>query len=104
MAVEFLATHNVSSRKFSLPHLPLAISDTTPPHPPQNFAAKKKRSKIANDGSSQTEGLGGRAPQPVQWRGHGGRHPTTSSVEFDRQLDKVSIWIEGWDHDTVSLH
>ena len=38
----------------------------------------------------------------VAWRGHGGRQPTGSSVEFDRQLDKVSIWLEGWDHQTVS--
>ena len=35
------------------------------------------------------------------WRGHGGRHPTPSSVEFDRQLDKISLWIEDWNHDQV---
>ncbi|CAG2255121.1 FBXW7 [Mytilus edulis] len=33
------------------------------------------------------------------WRGHGGRHPTHSSVEFDRQLDKISLWIEEWNHE-----
>ncbi|KAJ8311029.1 hypothetical protein KUTeg_011413 [Tegillarca granosa] len=37
--------------------------------------------------------------KPVpSWRGHGGRHPTASSVEFDRQLDKISIWLEDWNH------
>ncbi|XP_021369351.1 probable E3 ubiquitin ligase complex SCF subunit sconB isoform X1 [Mizuhopecten yessoensis] len=34
----------------------------------------------------------------LDWRGHGGRHPTQSSVEFDRQLDKVSMWMENWSH------
>lgn len=36
------------------------------------------------------------------WRGHGGRHPTPSSVEFDRQLDKISLWIEDWNHEQVN--
>ncbi|XP_069104646.1 F-box and WD repeat domain-containing 11-A-like isoform X2 [Argopecten irradians] len=34
----------------------------------------------------------------LDWRGHGGRHPTQSSVEFDRQLDKISMWMENWNH------
>ncbi|KAL3884119.1 hypothetical protein ACJMK2_030341, partial [Sinanodonta woodiana] len=38
-------------------------------------------------------------PQILDWRGHGGRHPTISSVEFDRQLDKVAMWLENWTHD-----
>lgn len=37
------------------------------------------------------------------WRGHGGRHPTASSVEFDRQLDKISIWLEDWNHTQVNI-
>ncbi|XP_048240296.1 F-box protein MET30-like [Haliotis rufescens] len=46
------------------------------------------------------EGQGGRdIGGGVTWRGHGGVHPTPSSVEFDRQLDKVAIWLERWDHD-----
>lgn len=40
-------------------------------------------------------------PSKASWRGHGGRHPTPSSVEFDRQLDKISLWIEDWNHDQV---
>ena len=40
-------------------------------------------------------------PSKATWRGHGGRHPTPSSVEFDRQLDKISLWIEDWNHDQV---
>lgn len=40
-------------------------------------------------------------PSKSSWRGHGGRHPTPSSVEFDRQLDKISLWIEDWNHDQV---
>lgn len=48
------------------------------------------------------EGQGGRdIGGGVTWRGHGGVHPTQSSVEFDRQLDKVAIWLERWDHDEV---
>ena len=38
---------------------------------------------------------------PVSWRGHGGIHPTQSGVEFDRQLDKISLWLEKWDHKQV---
>ena len=37
------------------------------------------------------------------WRGHGGRMPTYSSVEFDRQLDKISMWLEKWTHKQVGL-
>ncbi|XP_041354437.1 F-box/WD repeat-containing protein 7-like [Gigantopelta aegis] len=35
---------------------------------------------------------------PLSWRGRGGVHPTQSGVEFDRQLDKISLWLEKWDH------
>ena len=45
-------------------------------------------------------------PPPVKsveipWRGHGGRPPTFSSVEFDRQLDKIAVWLEDWSHEQV---
>ncbi|WAR08621.1 hypothetical protein MAR_018579 [Mya arenaria] len=49
--------------------------------------------------------LPGQTPPPamsadeVPWRGQGGRPPTMSSVEFDRQLDKISVWLEGWTHE-----
>ena len=86
-AVEFLASHNTVSRRASLPHISLlhghAVTDP-------------------GVGTLGTAGPQSARPQPVLWRGHGGRQPTVSSVEFDRQLDKVSIWLEGWDHDTVS--
>ena len=39
--------------------------------------------------------------EDIPWRGHGGRAPTMSSVEFDRQLDKISVWLEEWSHDQV---
>lgn len=38
----------------------------------------------------------------IPWRGHGGRQPTLSSVEFDRQLDKIAVWLEEWSHEQVS--
>ena len=41
--------------------------------------------------------------EDIPWRGHGGRAPTMSSVEFDRQLDKISVWLEDWTHEQVSL-
>lgn len=31
----------------------------------------------------------------VQWRPHGGSPP---SVPFDKQLDKLSLWMETWNH------
>ncbi|KAL4233353.1 hypothetical protein ACF0H5_008035 [Mactra antiquata] len=37
--------------------------------------------------------------EDIPWRGHGGRAPTMSSVEFDRQLDKIAVWLESWNHD-----
>nr|KAG5711219.1 hypothetical protein BaRGS_004863 [Batillaria attramentaria] len=79
-AVEFLAIHNVTSRKSSLPAISLVEHVETV--------------------RTQAGAVSARAAEPVQWRGHGGRHPTNSSVEFDRQLDKISIWLEQWDHDT----
>ncbi|KAK3098596.1 hypothetical protein FSP39_021090 [Pinctada imbricata] len=39
-----------------------------------------------------------KTPDVPSWRGHGGRAATYSSVEFDRQLDKISMWIEKWNH------
>lgn len=42
-------------------------------------------------------------PDDIPWRGHGGRPPTISSVEFDRQLDKIAIWLEDWSHEQVSF-
>ncbi|PVD28511.1 hypothetical protein C0Q70_11099 [Pomacea canaliculata] len=68
--------------------------------------AKAKRSTVLNVKlKDQVKGVQTQAPDPIRqeslvWRGHGGRHPTHSSVAFDRQLDKVSIWLEQWDHDT----
>lgn len=38
-------------------------------------------------------------PDDIPWRGHGGRPPTMSSVEFDRQLDKIAVWVENWSHE-----
>ncbi|XP_064629049.1 uncharacterized protein LOC135488385 [Lineus longissimus] len=43
----------------------------------------------------------GSTPCPVNassWRGLGGRVPSKDSIEFDKQLDKISLWIERWDH------
>ena len=37
------------------------------------------------------------------WRGYGGGVPTLNTVEFDKQLDKVSIWLEHWDHEQVGV-
>jgi hypothetical protein len=37
------------------------------------------------------------------WRGLGGRIPSKDSIEFDKQLDKISLWIEKWEHLEVSL-
>ena len=38
----------------------------------------------------------------LNWRGFGGGPVTLNSVEFDKQLDKISQWIDDWDHNTVS--
>lgn len=37
----------------------------------------------------------------IPWRGQGGRAPTLSSIEFDKQLDKIAVWMEEWTHDQV---
>ena len=37
------------------------------------------------------------------WRGFGGGPATPDSVDFDRQLDKISLWLEHWNHETVSI-
>lgn len=77
--VEFLVNHNAHSRNNSFPR----IKPQKPSGEVQNPRPLSVRRKS------------------VQWRGHGGRHPTVSSVQFDRQLDKVSIWLEQWSHETV---
>ena len=41
-------------------------------------------------------------PGPNSWRGQGGGVSTLDSVQFDRQMDKISLWVEEWDHNTVS--
>ena len=37
------------------------------------------------------------------WRGFGGALATIDSVLFDRQLDKISIWLDKWTHQQVSF-
>ena len=37
------------------------------------------------------------------WRGMGGRTLTPDSADFDRQLDKISIWLDLWDHKQVNI-
>lgn len=55
----------------------------------------------------KTKRIKGSTPPPalntedIPWRGHGGRAPTMSSVEYDRQLDRVAVWLETWNHDQV---
>ena len=36
------------------------------------------------------------------WRGQGGGKTSLRSVQFDKQMDNISLWLEGWDHQTVS--
>lgn len=38
----------------------------------------------------------------TDWRGKGGRTLTPDSADFDRQLDKISIWLDLWDHKQVT--
>ncbi|XP_074663195.1 uncharacterized protein LOC141915527 [Tubulanus polymorphus] len=34
-----------------------------------------------------------------KWPGFGGRPVSLSGIEFDKQLDRISQWIDKWDHD-----
>ncbi|XP_059143186.1 F-box/WD repeat-containing protein 7-like [Physella acuta] len=34
----------------------------------------------------------------VPWRGMGGVLTSASEVEFDQQMDKILLWLEGWSH------
>ncbi|XP_070188911.1 beta-TrCP-like [Littorina saxatilis] len=91
-AVEFLASHNAASHKAALPpHITTTLHDT---------ASGPKAGGTCPPGHGGVGPLSSARHTPVLWRGHGGRQPTSSSVEFDRQLDKVSIWMEQWEHDT----
>lgn len=61
---------------------------------------------LARNGGRKKRVKGSTPPPPMNaddmpWRGHGGRAPTMSSVEFDRQLDKIAIWLEDWSHEQV---
>ena len=37
------------------------------------------------------------------WRGQGGGKTSLHSVQFDKQMDNISLWLEEWDHQTVSF-
>ncbi|XP_012941493.1 F-box protein MET30 [Aplysia californica] len=78
-AVEFLTSHRVVANRHArgapVPHL-------------TDKAVKTALSDLNK----------GVAYNAVQWRGRGGGLPTPSAVEFDRQLDKISIWLETWTH------
>ena len=39
---------------------------------------------------------------PWRARDIGGRPPSLRLVEFDRQLDKISLWLEEWSHQQVT--
>ncbi|XP_060599165.1 uncharacterized protein LOC132752799 isoform X1 [Ruditapes philippinarum] len=59
---------------------------------------------LARNGGRKKRIKGSTPPPPmnaeeIPWRGHGGRAPTMSSVEFDRQLDKIAVWVEEWNHE-----
>jgi hypothetical protein len=41
-------------------------------------------------------------PNPdLKWRGRGGVTPTAISVEYDKQLDNISVWLDYWSHKQV---
>lgn len=65
-----------------------------------SLLSQPRRSFPSRTGMAEAMGMPS-AVDMIDWRGHGGRHPTYSSVEFDRQLDKVAIWLENWDHEQV---
>ena len=38
------------------------------------------------------------------WRGQGGGKTSLHSIQFDKQMDNISLWLEEWDHQTVSIY
>ena len=46
----------------------------------------------------------GRNSENNTWKGQGGGKNSLHSVQFDKQMDKISLWLEEWDHQTVSFH
>jgi hypothetical protein len=85
---------SVETRKVPELNIPIPVFDDADAKPILFPRYRKKRPAEESRGSEdRTHG--------PNWRGHGGRHPTYSSVEFDRQLDKISLWIESWDHTEV---
>ena len=61
-------------------------------------------SQIALPASSSPRGSErGDTASATDWRGMGGRTLTPDSADFDRQLDKISIWLDLWDHKQVSI-
>ncbi|XP_061192203.1 F-box/WD repeat-containing protein 1A-like [Saccostrea echinata] len=83
---------SVGSRKAPELNIPIPVFDDADAKPILFPRYGKKRSS-EEGGQVSSE----RTSVP-NWRGHGGRPPTFSSVEFDRQLDKISLWLESWDH------
>ena len=51
-------------------------------------------SQMAHTANKVTEG-------DLVWRGSGGVVPDEESVEYDQQLDKLSLWVEKWNHQQV---
>lgn len=84
---------SVEKRKIPELNISIPVFDDADARPNLFPRYRKKRSSDGETESDRTH-----APN---WRGHGGRHPTYSSVEFDRQLDKISLWLESWDHSQV---
>ena len=59
-------------------------------------------SQIALPASSSPHGIE-QGDTATDWRGMGGRTLTPDSADFDRQLDKISIWLDLWDHKQVNI-
>lgn len=45
--------------------------------------------------------INGQIERPHAWRGFGGLVPTIDRIEYDKQLDHISIWMESWSHEQV---
>lgn len=88
---------SVDTRKIPELTIPIPVFDDADAKPILFPRYRKKRAVEEARGSDDRTLL-------ASWRGHGGRQPTYSSVEFDRQLDKISLWIESWDHTQVNLN